>query len=294
MTRLFEEDGAKRSMEPTNLLVVNHLTMAFDDLLALDDVSLQVRAGSMYVVLGEDGAGKTTLMKILSGAIAAGAYSGEVLLEGQPLVLHSLGDGLHHGVTIVPRKIGVFDRMTVADNVMMARWQHDHRFMSSRKATETKAEEVLARLGLAIELGDKVVGMSAVQQRQLMIARALAVDPKLVLLDEPLTGIAGHHAASQLLRTVRRIAELGITCIYLARRTAEALQVADFITVLRDGAVAGAWARPDWDEAAMVSAMASRRLGDAPRTRSDDDFAEPPGPLGSLRSAFDKWWRPGA
>lgn len=279
-------------METPNLLVVNHLTMAFGDLVALDDVSLQVGAGSMDVILGEDGAGKTTLLKILSGAIPAGDYSGEVLLDGKPLILRSLADGLQHGVTIVPRKIGVFDRMTVADNVMMARWQHEHRFVSSRKATESKAEEVLARLSIAIDLGAKVASMSPVQQRQLMIARALAVDPKLVVLDEPLTGIAGHHAASQLLRTARRVAELGVTTIYLARRTAEALQVADVITVLRDGAVAGIWTRPDWDEAAMVSAMASRRLGDAPRTHSEDDFAEPAGPFGSLRNVFDKWWRP--
>ena len=217
--------------------------------LALDAVSFAVRQGTVHAILGEDGAGKTTLAKILGGAIPTDKTTGQILLDGQPLVLRSLVDGIHRGVAIVPRKISVFDHMSVADNVMVASWQQNRRFAISRRRTESQAEELLARWGIAIDLSVSVRTMSALQQRELMIARSLAASPRLLILDEPLSGIAGHHAASQLLLAVRRLADRGATCLYLARRPAEAMQVAQMITVLRDGVVAGTWERIQFDEA---------------------------------------------
>ena len=225
-------------MESASLLDVNQLTMAYAaGALALDGVSFSVTQGALHAILGEDGAGKTTLMKILGGAIPTDKTTGQILLGGQPLVLRSLADGIHRGIAMVPRKIAVFDHMSVSDNLMVASWQHDRRFVTSRRATESRASDLLARWGIDLDLSASVRAMSALQQRELMMLRALAASPQVLILDEPLSGIAGHHAASQLLLAVRRLVDRGATCLYLARRPAEAMQVAQTITVLRDGAV---------------------------------------------------------
>jgi ABC-type sugar transport system ATPase subunit len=281
-------------MQPPALLEVDQLTMAYPDGFAIDGVSFVVHESSVHAILGEDGAGKTTLAKCLIGAIATEKTSGHIRLDGKLLVLGTLADGIHHGVVIVPSKISVFDKMSVADNIMVARWQQSRRFALSRRSTESEAAELLSRWGLELDLGASVRAMNALQQRQLMLARGLAASPRLLILDEPLTGIAGHHAASHLLLVIRRLAERGATCLYLTRRPAEAMQIAQTITVLRDGAVAGTWERITFDEAELTAAMKSQRLGDTRPAKPDDDFAEPAGPLGPIRNALERWIRPGS
>ena len=164
---------------------------------------------------------------------------------------------------MVPRKIAVFDHMSVSDNLMVASWQQDRRFVTSRRATESRASDLLARWGIDLDLSASVRAMSPLQQREMMILRALAAAPQVLILDEPLAGITGQHAASQLLLAVRRLVDRGATCLYLTRRPAEAMQIAQTITVLRDGAVNGTWERIQFDEAVLSVAMASQRLGDS-------------------------------
>lgn len=280
------------AMDQTCHLEISQLTLAYGDVTALDGVDLCVARASVHVVLGEDGAGKTSLMKVLSGAIPAGAYTGELALNGERLAPRSLAEGVRAGISIVPRKIAVFERMSVADNVMISSWQRERRLVRLGRETERKAAELLDAWKFNIDPAVPVQSLSVLQQRQLMIARALAIEPTVIVLDEPLFGISGQHAASQLFWTVRRIVEHGITCLYLARRLAEATQVADVITVLRDGEVAGRWERPDFDEPAMLAALASRRLGDY-RRPVEDDFGEGGGWFGPLRETFDRWFKPG-
>ena len=280
-------------MDFPTLLDVDQLTMSYTaDVPALEAVSFELHQGTLHAILGEDGAGKTTLMKILGGAIPTDKTTGQILLGGQPLVLRTLADGIHRGIAMVPRKIAVFDHMSVSDNLMVASWQQDRRFVTSRRATESRASDLLARWGIDLDLSASVRAMSPLQQREMMILRALAAAPQVLILDEPLAGITGQHAASQLLLAVRRLVDRGATCLYLARRPAEAMQIAQTITVLRDGAVNGTWERIQFDEATLSVAMASQRLGDSQVIRPDDDFAERGGLFGPLSEAFDRWFRP--
>ena len=117
-------------------------------------------------------------MKILGGAIPTDKTTGQILLGGQPLVLRSLAEGIHRGIAMVPRKIAVFDHMSVADNIMVASWQHDRRFTISRRATESRASDLMTRWGIDLDLSASVRAMSALQQRELMILRALAASPR--------------------------------------------------------------------------------------------------------------------
>ena len=177
------------AQQPDVLLELEHVTLSYGAVVALNDVTFSVAAGEVHGVLGEDGAGKTTLMKILGGYLPSKAYSGVVRLAGQPLALTSIKDGLRHGVALVPRPLAVFDHMSVAENATMARSETQRRFSLSRRNVDRQAEEVLRRWEIPIKLGDQVRDLSPLQRRQLMIANALGVEPVLVVLDEPLAGM---------------------------------------------------------------------------------------------------------
>lgn len=271
------------AQQPDVLLELEHVTLSYGAVVALNDVTFSVAAGEVHGVLGEDGAGKTTLMKILGGYLPSKAYSGVVRLAGQPLALTSIKDGLRHGVALVPRPLAVFDHMSVAENATMARSETQRRFNLSRRNVDRQAEEVLRRWEIPIKLGDQVRDLSPLQRRQLMIANALGVEPVLVVLDEPLAGMPDGRSISGVVRLVRRMAERGVTCLCLARRPVDATLVADHITVLRDGALVGQWRREDFDEPALAAAMASQRTYDPEARTRHGDFGERKGVFDQFR-----------
>ena len=123
-----------------------------------------------------------------------------------------------------------------------------------------------------------------------MIARGLAVNPKLIVLDEPLTDVAGFHATAQLLRFVRRMAEHGLTCLYLTQRVPDALVVANAITALRDGRIVDTWQGPAFDADAIIAALPGSRASLA--NPAADDFGESGGMFGPLNEYFNRIMRP--
>lgn len=273
-----------RSQQPDMLLELEHVTLSYGAVVALNDVTFSVASGAVHGVLGEDGAGKTTLMKILGGYLPNKEYSGVVRLAGQPLALSSIKDGLRHGVALVPRLLAVFDHMSVAENATMARSESQRRFSISRRQMDGQAAEILRRWEISIPLGAQVRELTPLQRRQLMIANALGVEPALVVLDEPLAGMPDGRAISGVVRLIRRMAERGVTCLCLARRPVDATLLADHVTVLRDGAVAGQWQREEFDEPTLAAAMASQRAYDPEARARHDDF-------GQRTGMFDRWFK---
>jgi putative multiple sugar transport system ATP-binding protein len=284
-------------MDSSCILEMNHVTKTYPKtgIAALDDVTLSVRRGAIHGVVGEVGAGKTTLMKLLCGLLPVGSYQGEFLFEGSPLALHSTRDAIRLGIGAVPRRFSVFPRLSVAENIAVGGMQAEHRFFISKGTTEQEARAVLDRWGLTLDLYAPAGDLTPIQQRLLMIARALSTDSKLIILDEPSYGLKSPQAISQLFHMVRRLAERGITCLYMARTPSDAFQIADRVTVLRDGMVAGQWERMAFDEAAVSQAMASQRDGEPVNRDEDEDKEDGAGGImGSLNSFFDRMFRPGS
>jgi ribose transport system ATP-binding protein len=274
-------------MDTPDILQFDHITKTLPKAVALDDVSFQVATGSIHGLVGDTGSGRHTLMKILAGLHPAGTYEGQIVCSGELLMLREPRDAIRSGVGVVPRRGGVFGSLSVAENIMVTSWQVRPRFLVIRGQIEQQAAAVMEKWGIDIDPHVPAGSLTATQKREVMILRALCIDPKVVVLEEPLADLSSVQAVSQIMWLIRRMVERGLTVLYMARRPSNAIQVADRITVLRDGQVAGSWERADFDENAILVAMLSRRMGDL------GDFEgelteEPSGFLGSLRNSLGR------
>lgn len=273
-------------MPTSPLLELRHLTKTYPNVRALDDFSLAVQKEEIHALLGELGAGKTTLLRILAGIHPHGAFQGELVLDGQIMQFHGPADAIHAGISVVPRRLGVFEQLSVAENIVMGRWEHQNRFFIRTVEVQKQAQAALDMLHLHLPLAARVGQLSPIQQRLLMIARAVSTHPRLVVLDEPTTNLATAEAVSQLLYAVRRLPALGMTCLYLSRRLNDAAQVGDRLTIVRDGKAAGTYDREGYDEAEMARAMVSQRLGDIEHIDVDEKGDGGGGLTGLWRNMF--------
>jgi ABC-type sugar transport system ATPase subunit len=275
-------------MDTPTLLEIAHLTKALTKAVALEDVSLQVPAGSIYGLVGDTGSGRHTLLKILAGIYPAGTYEGQISFDGQVMMLKEPRDALRTGIGVVPRKAGVFDSLSVAENIMVTSWQVRQRFFVVGGQIEHQAAVVMEQWGINLDPHAPAGTLTPAQKREVMILRALCVNPRLVVLEEPLAELNSAQAVSQIIWLIRRITERGMTILYMARRPSTAMQVADRISVLRDGKVVGTWERDGFDETTMLTASLSQRMGEL------GDFEgelteEPRGFMGALRNSLGRW-----
>ena len=273
------------------VLQLDHITQRYKELAALDDFTLHARRGAVHAVVGEAGAGKTTLLKILGGFIRTGDYAGEVRLQGAPLRLRTPADALRAGIAIVPRRLALMENSSVAENIALGSSQLQRSFWMSREGDLAASRKLLDAWSIDIDPAAPARSLGPLQKRLLMIARGLAVAPQVVALDEPLTDVSGFHATAQLLRFVRRMAEHGLTCLYLTQRLEDALLVAQTITGLRDGAVTGVWEGPAFDAAAIAATLPGSRAG-LPNPAADE-FGDSGGMFGPLNEYFNRIMRPG-
>jgi len=207
------------------------ITKEFSGVRVLDDVSFELNRGEVHVLAGENGAGKSTLMKILSGALSH--YTGEIVLDGQPVRFSSPHDAAWQGIAMIHQELSLINSMSVVDNVFLGREHTSGGMWLDRKRQEAKTREILGRLGLEINV-NRLVGDYSMSVRQLIeIARALAFDARILIMDEP-TSSLNHPEVAQLFRL---ISELKQQCgvIYITHKMEEIYRLADRITVLRDG-----------------------------------------------------------
>lgn len=275
-------------MSSVPVLEISHLSMRLGEIAVLTDVSLAVLPGEIHAVLGEEGSGRLTLFRILAGTQRAGSYTGEIRVADRPVVIRDVQDAIRSGISAVSRRPGIFPRLSVAENIMVGRWQQRGRgFIINQRAMEREAEAVLHELELRLDPGQPAGQLTAGQQRLVTIARALASHPKVIVLDEPAALLRTVGEQSQLIRVLRLLAGRDIGLLYMARRPVEATQIADRITVLRDGSGNGTWPRSAFDELTMTQAMISQG-GGAGEYEREQDMEEPRGLLDALRS----WFRP--
>jgi ABC-type sugar transport system ATPase subunit len=243
-------------LSPPPFLQFAGVSKHFDGVLALDGVSFDVARGEVHAVMGENGAGKSTLMKILAGALRRDA--GEIRLDGRPEAIPTPLDAHRLGIGIVHQEALVCDNLTVAENLFLGRPELSRGWRPVRFGPlRERARELFARLEHPID-PDAPVGTLSVALKQLVqIARALACDARLLILDEPTASLSDHEA-DVLFRILRGLRERGITILYVSHRLPEIRALADRATVLRDGRFVGTARVAETAAAELVRMMVGR------------------------------------
>jgi ribose transport system ATP-binding protein len=220
------------------VLQVSEISKRFPGVVALERIALDVAAGEVLAVVGENGAGKSTLMKILAGVYRPDG--GEIQVDGRAVTLQEPSDATRLGIGVIHQELEVVDTLDVAANISLGReplWGGPLRLLD-RQRMDTDAVAALARLGLAIAPRTMVRDLSTAERQLVTIARALAMQARILILDEP-TSSLGLDDTNRLLQVIRDLRAQGVAIIYISHRLAEVEAIADRVVVLRDGRNAG-------------------------------------------------------
>jgi D-xylose transport system ATP-binding protein len=215
------------------LLELRAITKEFPGVRALDGVSFDLGEGEVHALCGENGAGKSTLIKILCGFYPSGSYGGEILLSGQPVHFRSLKAAESHGIALIAQELALVPELSVAENLVLGHEPVRHGLIDW-DAVAKNAQTALARVGLDVDPDRPVKELGIGQQQMVEIAKALAKDARILVLDEP-TAALTEADAQRLLAVIGELRARGVSSIYISHRLEEVFQIADRITVLRDG-----------------------------------------------------------
>lgn len=245
---------------PQYMIEARNITKRFPGTLANDRVCLQVAAGEIVGLVGENGAGKSTILKCLNGIYSHDTFDGEILIEGKKVQMKTPLDAVRNGIGFVPQEINVLGDMNVAENIFLfdLRNGDKHKFVD-HKELRNRTETLLEDAGIELDPSANVRRLSVGQQQMLMIARALATNPKILILDEPTTSLSGQDV-QRLFKVVRNLKEKGVAIIFVTHKMAEILEMTDSLTVMRDGRNVGYYKREDYDQNKIVEDMIGRKL----------------------------------
>ncbi|MBA3325832.1 MAG: ATP-binding cassette domain-containing protein, partial [Rhodobacteraceae bacterium] len=216
------------------LLEMRGITKTFPGVRALDNVNLDVEAGEIHAVVGENGAGKSTLMKVLSGVYPHGSYDGEIRFDGAPVAFRGITDSEACGIIIIHQELALVPLLSIAENLFLGN-EAATRGVISWPETFSRTERLLRKVGLSEPPTTRVEKLGVGKQQLVEIAKALAKDVRLLILDEPTAALQETDSA-KLLDLLLELKAQGITSILISHKLSEVSRVADRITVIRDGA----------------------------------------------------------
>ncbi|TWI33274.1 multiple monosaccharide ABC transporter ATP-binding protein [Paracoccus sulfuroxidans] len=216
------------------ILEMRGITKEFPGVKALNNVNMTVRRGEIRALVGENGAGKSTLMKVLSGVYPHGSYDGEILYNGKPVAFRGIPDSEELGIVIIHQELALVPQMTIAENIFLGN-ELATRGVIDWNETNRRTAELLAKVGLRESPQTKVGSLGMGKQQLVEIAKALSKKVDLLILDEP-TSSLNEHDSDALLQLLASFRDQGMTAILISHKLNELSQVADSVTVLRDGA----------------------------------------------------------
>ena len=236
-----------------------HITKKFPGVTALDDVSVSVRQGEVHALVGENGAGKSTLMNILGGNLQPD--QGEIRLDGQSVRITSPIDAFQKGIGFVHQESNLLENLSVYENVFLGR---ERVGVLGRTRRREMCQEILSssqRLGYALEPEKPVSELNLAQRQSVEITRALLGTPRILILDEPTAALA-EDEVERLFKIVRGLRQEGVSILYISHRLDEIIELADRVTVLKDGKLAGVLEREELNKDKLVRMMVGRVIQD--------------------------------
>lgn len=265
-----------------HILEAINITKRFPGVLANDNVCINLKRGEILGLIGENGAGKSTILKILNGIYPTGNYTGQLKVNGKEVTIHSPQDAINEGIAFVPQETNVLRFFTVAENLFISdqgmyhrdkyvaakkgqvfdeeieRKKHKGLFVDKKKMKEA-ALELFEEYQINLDPEADVRKLSIGQQQMLMIARALANHPEILILDEPTTSLSDSDVKN-LFDVVRHLKTKGMSTIFVTHKMAEILELTDRVTILRDGKNITTYEKSDYDVNKIIQGMVGRKL----------------------------------
>ena len=241
------------------ILEMKGITKEFPGVRALSNVSMVVRRGEVQAICGENGAGKSTLVKVLSGVYPSGSYTGDIIFDGRPVAFHNIRDSEHAGIAIIHQELALIPTLSIAENIFLGN-EVTKGGVINWLAARTRARELLARVGLSEDPDTKVRDIGVGKQQLVEIAKALSKDVKLLILDEP-TAALNQGDSQHLLDIIAGLRAKGVTCVMISHKLNEIEQIADAITIIRDGkSIETLQVKDGVDEDRIIRGMVGREL----------------------------------
>lgn len=267
MTVLADTGSAAAVPRQARSLVLDSITKWYGATQALRGVSIECKPGEVHAVIGENGSGKSTLLKVASGETRLD--TGEIRVGGRPVHFREPRDAIDAGIALIPQEVPLCEALTVAENISLGVLPGRRPTIDWRSCRRIAAE-ALEQLGEQFEVSRLVGTLSADERQVVAIARALARGQQVLLLDEPTSSLSLQQA-NRLFEVIGRLRQQDITMVYVTQRLAELHEVADRVTVVRDGSVVATRTSSDIDEAEIAELMIGRRLESRSGGSAGDD-----------------------
>ena len=256
-------------MSDTILLSARGLSKYYGAHHALDGADFDLNVGEVHALVGSNGAGKSTLVKILTGAVVPNA--GELLLAGRPVAAGDPKAALDAGIACIYQEANLVPALSVLDNIVLGRHPITRLGLLDRPAQRELVGALLAKHDLRLDLDAPVQTLPTVQQKEVEIARALSLNARVILMDEPTAWLA-HAEVEKLFQTIRQLRAQGVAVLYISHILDEIFAISDRVTVIRDGKVRLTTSIADTSKAALVEAMLGRELA----IKASASHREPP------------------
>ncbi len=251
------------------VLQLRGISKQFSGTVVLSDITLDLFPGEIHAVVGENGAGKSTLIKIMTGVHQP--TTGEILVGGQPVTIGSTQAAQAMGIAAIFQEPMVFPDLDVAENIFISHLDMGH--VVNWRKMRARARELIARLGVSLDVTRAASGLTLAEQQTVEIARAISLDVKVLIMDEPTASLSAHEV-EQLMSIARTLREQGVAVVYISHRLEEVFELADRVTVLRDGQHTSTNAVKDVTAESLIRDMVGRNLEDffgrAPSSRTDE------------------------
>lgn len=241
------------------ILEMKNITKEFPGVRALDNVTFKVRKGEIHALCGENGAGKSTLMKVLSGVYPSGTYTGEIILKGEPQHYAGIKESEKAGIAIIYQELALVKQMSICENIFLGNEKVKKNRLIDWDETYSETQKVLKEVRLNLNPNTKVRSLGVGQQQLVEIAKAIAKKAEILILDEPSAALT-ESETENLLQILKELKYKGVTCIYISHKLNEVFEIADNITILRDGKTICTEPRNEITENTVISKMVGREL----------------------------------
>src|SRR3954453_2626622 len=248
-------------------LRLHDVSKSFGPVVALRSGSIEVQAGSIHALVGENGAGKSTLVKIVSGLYRRD--SGGFFLDGEPADFGSTAESKAAGVAVIYQEPTLFPDLSVTENIFMGRQILGRGRRIDQAAMDAEADRLFAGLGVHIDPRRPALGLSIADQQIIEIAKAISLDAKLLIMDEPTAALSGVEV-ERLFTVARRLRDEGRAIVFISHRFDEVFQLCDTVTVMRDGEYVATKPIAETSVEQMVGLMVGREVSDLfPKTAAE-------------------------